>query len=78
MPAASMDEPVCFEGEFDHHPIFERKGGALEWIAYHEHIHGHHRTAQARDGPTHPVLPVARQAVQVTGGFGSGASCVLT
>ena len=40
MPATSMDEPCLFlDGEFDHHPIFERKGGALEWIAYHEHMH---------------------------------------
>ena len=40
MPGTSMDEPCLFpEGEFDHHPIFERKGGSLEWIAYHEHVH---------------------------------------
>lgn len=35
-----LEEPCQFlEGEFDHHPIFEQKGGALEWIAYHEHVH---------------------------------------
>ena len=40
MPAPSLEDPCLFpEGEFDHHPIFERKGGALEWIAYHEHMH---------------------------------------
>ena len=40
LPETFMDEPCLFpDGEFDHHPIFERKGGALEWIAYHEHMH---------------------------------------
>ncbi|MEC8560107.1 MAG: DinB family protein [Planctomycetota bacterium] len=35
-----LDESCLFlEGEFDHHPIFQHKGGALEWIAYHEHMH---------------------------------------
>ena len=27
------------DGEFDHHPIFEDVGGALEWLTYHEHVH---------------------------------------
>ena len=40
MPDAALEETCLFlEGEFDHHPIFDRKGGALEWIAYHEHVH---------------------------------------
>ncbi len=40
MPDEEWEAPCLFlEGEFDHHPIFDRKGGALEWIAYHEHIH---------------------------------------
>ena len=40
MPAEQLSEPCDFlEGEFDHHPIFERKGGALEWLGYHEHVH---------------------------------------
>lgn len=40
MSAESLDESCLFlEGEFDHHPIFEKKGGALEWIAFHEHVH---------------------------------------
>ncbi len=40
MPESEFNEPCLFpEGEFDHHPIFEDKGGSLEWIAYHEHMH---------------------------------------
>ena len=40
MPDEALEEPCLFpEGDFDHHPIFEQKGGALEWIAYHEHVH---------------------------------------
>ena len=40
MPASRLNEPCQFlEGEFDHHPIFERIGGALEWLGYHEHVH---------------------------------------
>lgn len=40
MPAAELNDPCLFlEGEFDHHPIFEQKGGALEWLANHEHVH---------------------------------------
>ena len=40
MPAEELEEPCLFlEGEFDHHPIFKQKGGALEWIAFHEHVH---------------------------------------
>ena len=40
MPAEALEERCLFlEGEFDHHPIFEQKGGALEWIAFHEHVH---------------------------------------
>ncbi|MDA7904911.1 DinB family protein [Rhodopirellula sp.] len=40
MPAAELSESCKFlEGEFDHHPIFEDKGGALEWLGYHEHVH---------------------------------------
>ena len=40
MPAEALDEPCVFPGgEFDHHPIFELKGGALEWLGYHEHVH---------------------------------------
>ena len=40
MPTAELNDPCLFlEGEFDHHPIFEQKGGALEWLAYHEHVH---------------------------------------
>ena len=33
------DRCEFLEGTFDHHPIFEKKGGALEWLAYHEHVH---------------------------------------
>ncbi|MCP4777949.1 MAG: DinB family protein [Planctomycetaceae bacterium] len=40
MSVAALSEPCEFlEGEFDHHPIFEQKGGALEWLSYHEHVH---------------------------------------
>ena len=40
MPEEALNDPCLFlEGEFDHHPIFEQKGGALEWIAFHEHVH---------------------------------------
>ena len=40
LPDAVLDEPVVFDDpEFDHHPIFDLKGGALEWSTYHEHIH---------------------------------------
>lgn len=40
MPAPELSEPCRFlEGEFDHHPIFDQKGGALEWLGYHEHVH---------------------------------------
>ena len=40
MPTAELEDPCLFpEGEFDHHPIFKQKGGALEWIAFHEHVH---------------------------------------
>ena len=40
MPVSELDEPCLFlEGEFDHHPLFQHKGGSLEWIAYHEHMH---------------------------------------
>ena len=35
-----LDEPVVFDDpQFDHHPIFDLKGGALEWVAFHEHVH---------------------------------------
>ena len=40
MSSEELSEPCKFlDGEFDHHPIFEDKGGALEWLGYHEHIH---------------------------------------
>ena len=40
LSAVELSEPCEFlEGEFDHHPIFTQKGGALEWIGYHEHVH---------------------------------------
>ena len=40
MPAEELDEKCIFlKGEFDHHPIFEQKGAALEWLTYHEHVH---------------------------------------
>ncbi|MCH1441348.1 MAG: DinB family protein [Rubripirellula sp.] len=40
MPAEELSQPCKFlEGEFDHHPVFEEKGGALEWLGYHEHVH---------------------------------------
>ena len=40
MTPKDLNEPCVFlEGEFDHHPIFEDKGGALEWLGYHEHVH---------------------------------------
>ena len=40
LPLAAFDEPCQFlEGEFDHHPVFELKGAALEWLTYHEHVH---------------------------------------
>ena len=40
MPNERLNEPCQFlEGEFDHHPIFEKIGGALEWLGYHEHVH---------------------------------------
>jgi len=40
MPVEAFDEPCIFPGgEFDHHPIFKLKGGALEWLAFHEHVH---------------------------------------
>ena len=40
MPAQVLTEACVFDDpEFDHHPIFTRKGGALEWLTHHEHIH---------------------------------------
>ena len=40
IPAEELSERSMFlEGEFDHHPIFDQKGGALEWLGYHEHVH---------------------------------------
>ena len=40
MPDDVLDEAVVFnDPEFDHHPIFDLKGGALEWLSFHEHIH---------------------------------------
>tara|TARA_B100000029_G_scaffold477096_1_gene521822 strand:- start:18 stop:575 length:558 start_codon:yes stop_codon:yes gene_type:complete len=40
LPDAVLDEPVVFDDpEFDHHPVFDLKGGALEWSTYHEHVH---------------------------------------
>jgi hypothetical protein len=40
IPEHELAEPCKFlEGEFDHHPIFEDRGGALEWLTFHEHIH---------------------------------------
>ena len=40
MPDDVLDEAVVFnDPEFDHHPIFDLKGGSLEWLSFHEHIH---------------------------------------
>ena len=40
MPANVLTESCIFDDpEFDHHPIFTTKGGALEWLTHHEHIH---------------------------------------
>ena len=36
----ALDEPCIFDHpDFDHHPIFTTKGGSLEWLSYHEHVH---------------------------------------
>ena len=40
MPSEALEEPCRFdEVWFDHHPFFKEKGGALECVAFHEHIH---------------------------------------
>ncbi len=40
MTPSSLDKPcLYYDGEFGHHPIFERKGGAFWRIACHEHMH---------------------------------------
>lgn len=40
MSDEALMEPCVFnDPEFDHHPIFTRRGGALEWLTHHEHIH---------------------------------------